>query len=169
MGVTGGCSISMFVAEVYEKPMPMSWLRLGARPPLVTSPGWREDGLAVLGMPRASTTSRRLGPCSLTLSKTSLPVKGPCEVDETTQTCLEGVYGGVHVVAVESEGGFEAEAVSGDEAAGFDTRGPESVPQGDSGVGVYDDFYTVLSGVAGAGDEGIRLGRQWRRGARCRG
>ena len=86
-----------------------------------------------------------------------MPVKGPAvRSDETAKTGFEGVYGGVHVVAVESEGGFEAEAVSGDEAAWFDARCPEAVPQGDSGVSIYDDFYPVLSCVAGVGDEGIR-------------
>ena len=119
-----------------------------------------EDGLAVPGDAsgvHGETDEPTIGSLFLDLEQDLLAGEGArCEVHETSESGFEGVYGGVHVVAVESEGGFEAEAVSGDEAAGFDTRGPEAVPQRNSGVGVYDDFYPVLTGVAGVGDEGIR-------------
>ena len=119
-----------------------------------------EDGLAVPGDAsgvHGETDEPAIGALLLDLEQGLLAGEGArCEVDETAKTGFEGVYGGVHVVAVESEGGFEAEAVSGDEAAGFDTRGPEPIPQGVGSVGIDDDFYTVLSGVAGSSDEGIR-------------
>ena len=119
-----------------------------------------EDGLTVPGDAsgvHGETDEPAIGALFLDFEQGLLAGEGACcEVYETAKTRFKGVYGGVHVVAVESEGGFEAETVSGDEAAGFDTRGPEPVPQGDGSVSVDDDFNSILAGVSGSGDERIR-------------
>ena len=129
-----------------------------------------EDGLTVPGNAsgvRGEADKSAIGALFLDLEQGLLADEGARgEVDETAEPGFERVYGRVHVVAVEPEGSFETEAVSGDEAAWFDTRVPELVPQGDGGVGVNNDFNSILSGVAGASDEGIRSwdgdGEDWR-------
>ena len=77
------------------------------------------------------------------------------EVNETAKACLEWGYVRVHVVAVKSEAGFEAEAVPGHEPARLDTRFPEPVPERNGSVGCDNDLYSVLAGVPGTGDEGV--------------
>ena len=92
-----------------------------------------EDGLAVPGNAPGvhdETGEPAVGALVFHLNQSFLAGEGAGgQVNETAQARLEGVDGGVHVVAVEAEAGFEAEAVPGDEAAGGDTRKQRGGPR----------------------------------------
>jgi len=88
---------------------------------------------------------------------------GHLQMHQPAQAHLKRGGGGVHVAAVEVHRRFESQGVAGSEAAGLHPPLQAAIPEGEARLRRQQQFKAVLTGVTGAGQEGLpEAGQQQR-------